>query len=328
MNIQEIASIFDVQEDYSFSSIYSSPEISSDVKQVRHRYASWKKHLVSSGICTTEYLLPTIRIPAPLSLPKIMQSGDTAFNKYQGNLREIVSSLSPWGYYIYLGKGISTILDETSEELARLRMLYRSHIITDTCMKLIEKTVGCNNATVLDIACNHGIFSLDLAFRGCKSTYGIDLRAKNVKKANFLKNYFQVSNAEFKQADVYTLSKNEQQYNVVLNLGLLYHVVNPFDLMKITYDLCTDFAVVDTVVHHEPFSGYIQTIGRSSSGHADSAISCEFHPTYRGLIDLMYGVGFKNLVEVIGVLNSEDENSLLIGDIYHRRDRRCLIGFK
>ena len=35
------------------------------------------------------------------------------------------------------------------------------------------------------------------------------------------------------------------QFDVVLNLGLLYHVVNPLQVIRRTYELCREFAIID-----------------------------------------------------------------------------------
>ena len=44
--------------------------------------------------------------------------------------------------------------------------------------------------SVLDIGCNSGWFSFDLAERGARSVDGVDLRAHNIEQARFLRDYF------------------------------------------------------------------------------------------------------------------------------------------
>ncbi len=68
---------------------------------------------------------------------------------------------------------------------------------------------------------------------------------------------------------------------MVYNLGLFYHVTDPFKLMELTYALCNKFAVIDSIVHKEPVSAFIQFIDKQNHDHAEGKYVMELHPTYR-----------------------------------------------
>jgi len=83
------------------------------------------------------------------------------------------------------------------------------------------------------------------------SSRRVDLRAHNIAQAEFVADRYGIDNARFQVRDADEIV-NDETWDVVFNLGLLYHVLNPFHLIKQTYELCRSFAVIDTVCHTEP----------------------------------------------------------------------------
>ena len=65
---------------------------------------------------------------------------------------------------------------------------------------------------VLDIGCNSGWFSFDLAERGARSVDGVDLRAQNMEQAKFLRDYFGLENTHFDVADALSFD-NERRWD-------------------------------------------------------------------------------------------------------------------
>ena len=108
---------------------------------------------------------------------------------------------------------------------------------------------------------------------------------------------------------------------MVLNLGVLYHVMNPFELMRQTYELCRKFAIIDTVVHLEPVSGYF-LFGDKDVGHpTEGRETCELHPTYRGAIETIKYAGFTDVVEIVG-------KGKHAHPLYAAGGRRCFLAIK
>ena len=236
----------------------------------------------------------------------------------QQTVKKHIQDLSPWGYGIQLREGVTT-----APPLALERMTYRSHLISGTVRRLLGKELV--NSTFIDFACNHGYFSLEMAYFGARQVTGLDLRSKNIAKANFLKDYFGIKNTIFRQQDIYDLDST-RQFDVVFNLGILYHITDPYKLMQLTYNLCKRFAVVDSIMHKEPVSAFIQRVSKDTSKHAEGKFDVELHPTYRAVIDLMHAVGFKQVIELVRKPLGQGRDCP--HDLYDRMDRRCLIGFK
>ena len=295
-----------------------------DRAQHGNRYAEWTAALRKADLLPLERLLPAVEIPDCGALPPAMQRAQSR-PLDPALLAQIRAH--QWGYWFDLGHGQST-LGETAAETgvqrtARQRMLYRMNAIDGAIAALYGGAL--HGARVLDLACNHGAFSLDLLARGAAEARGVDLRPENIEKAQLLQRHLGIDNAGFVQGDIYAEAGG--RYDIVLCLGLMYHVTRPWELVELCYRLCTGMAVIDTITHREPFSGFLLGFGQLIPlEHAAGAINTELHPTYRGLIDLMRGVGFRDVIEVEGV--PDPAWTGWDKDVYAVKLRRCLIGLK
>jgi tRNA (mo5U34)-methyltransferase len=98
------------------------------------------------------------------------------------------------------------------------------------------------NAIALDLACNEGWFSHRLLDWGARRVVGLDISAHNVRRAKLLRDHFEISPERFElrhvnvfEVDPATLGK----FDVVLVLGLIYHVENPMGVLRLARE-CTD----------------------------------------------------------------------------------------
>ena len=80
---------------------------------------------------------------------------------------------------------------------------------------------------VADLGCLEGGFSLEMAQRGMLVT-GIEAREKNLIKCRLIEEHFALPNLKFVRDDVKNFSvENYGTFDVVLALGILYHLDNP-----------------------------------------------------------------------------------------------------
>lgn len=292
----------------------------------RH-YAEWARNANKMGLLSPEFLVPRIVVPYENQVSRAMAMADDARARDEEAFRQLLHH--HWGYYFYLGGGSSTVGDERLilraplKQKAKYRSLHRLRLIA----RGLESILGSfEDARILDMACNWGGFSLEFAARKALFVNGVDLRLENIAKAEALRQYLGIQNVAFDRTDVYDLPA-EATYDVVLNLGLLYHVTKQYELVSKTYELCKRIGVIETVTHLEPFSGFIFGSGRKiPTVYAAGEKPVEFHPTYRGLIDMMLAVGFRKIVE----LEAEPDPAWtdFNKDIFGRKLRRCLVGFK
>lgn len=266
----------------------------------------------------TEFLLPQIEKHISLrEFPFIEKNLENpAFSEEK--LRQLIQELGWWEYYFPFSHGLTTRLYSTFNDDTVNFHRFRSQLISETVAELLGEEAA--SARVLDMACHCGVFSLDLAARGVGHVHGIEYREKNLAQARFLKEYYRIANADFAQGDVYQLSA-DAQYDVILCLGLLYHVVQPVNVIEYCYHHARQFAVIETVCHKRPISAYMVIGDKDVNVAIEGTRPIELQPTYRGLIDTMRQVGFKEIVEVVGHC---DERIDLFSDF----TRRCFIGFK
>src|SRR5205814_1665359 len=80
--------------------------------------------------------------------------------------------------------------------------------------------------SVLDIGCNAGFYSLEMKRRGARRVLGIDSDPEYLAQARFAA---EVNGAdiEFRQLDVYNVANLRERFDLVLFMGVLYHLRHP-----------------------------------------------------------------------------------------------------
>ncbi|MCA0964722.1 class I SAM-dependent methyltransferase [Salipiger bermudensis] len=289
------------------------------------RYGGWVQTLKGVATLPTEFILPRIEVPYRAELPASMQAAEARHATDPAAADAIAAE--QWGYYFYLGGGKST-LDRfpKAREINRASSSLRMQMINE----VIEDVVGAEKSdmSVLDFACNWGGMAIDMAHRGFRSVTAFDFKEDNIRRAGML-NAYMGTDVQLDVANAYDLPAHYQEgFDVVLNLGLLYHVTDPVRLVQLTHALTRKVAVFDTLCHKEPFSGFITAylnedqIKRSGMGEQQ----IELHPTYRGLVDLIHFAGFRNLVEVAPIIGPKYPDREK--EHYYVGHRRTIIAFK
>lgn len=106
-------------------------------------------------------------------------------------------------------------------------------------------------ATALDLGCCEGWFCHLLLEWGASRVVGIDLREVNVRRARLIAQEFGIpaDRLSFHQANVLDLRPATLgTFDVVLNLGLIYHLENPVAAMRIARSLTRSLCVIDTLL--------------------------------------------------------------------------------
>jgi SAM-dependent methyltransferase len=283
----------------------------------QQRYHRWRVTLEESSRNALEYLVPRIEIDVTRGWPESM-TPRRGIDHSTADLGARVAELGPWDVPFPLGDGMTTMSDRTRAAVAEKRFLYRLALINGAVATLLGDALP--TTTILDIGCNCGLFSLDLAGRGASRVDGVDLRPKNIAQARFLAEHYGIENATFEVRDADDIP-TDARWDVVLNLGVLYHVLNPFELIRRTFELCRSFAVVDTVCHTEPVSGYFVMGDKDVTAAAEGRESYELHPTYRAVIDTIRHAGFSEIFEIVGRADVPH-------DLYATGSRRCFLAIR
>jgi SAM-dependent methyltransferase len=102
---------------------------------------------------------------------------------------------------------------------------------------------------VLDIACNSGFWSIQCALLGAQ-VIGFDARAELIEEADLLKSIVGTNNLQFTVLDFWDMNPKELgQFDIVLNLGFLYHVPTPLEALELTKKMARHHILLDTAVY-------------------------------------------------------------------------------
>lgn len=104
--------------------------------------------------------------------------------------------------------------------------------------------------SVLDIGCNAGFYSLEMKRRGARRVLGIDSDPAYLAQARFAAEV-EGEDVEFRQLDVYDVGSLRERFDLVLFLGVLYHLRHPL----LALDLLREHVVGDLMVFQSLMRG-------------------------------------------------------------------------
>jgi tRNA (mo5U34)-methyltransferase len=128
-----------------------------------------------------------------------------------------IERLGPWFHNLHLPGGIQTAPDHPLGDFPR----YKWEVLAP---HLPDRLDGWS---VLDVGCNAGFYALQLAARGAEVT-GIDVDPHYLQQARWAAQEFGLeSRIELRRMQVYELARSDQRFDLVLFLGVFYHLRYP-----------------------------------------------------------------------------------------------------
>jgi tRNA (mo5U34)-methyltransferase len=97
--------------------------------------------------------------------------------------------------------------------------------------------------TVLDIGCNGGFYSLEMKRRGADRVLGVDFDEAYLAQARFVAEV-EGADIEFRQLSVYDVGKLGEKFDIVIFMGVLYHLRHPL----LALDLIREHVADDMLV--------------------------------------------------------------------------------
>jgi len=89
--------------------------------------------------------------------------------------------------------------------------------------------------TVLDIGCNAGFYSIEMKRRGAERVLGVDSDERYLAQARFAAEVSGVD-IDFRQLSVYELPALGERFDLVLFMGVLYHLRHPLLALDLLHD--------------------------------------------------------------------------------------------
>ena len=159
-------------------------------------------------------------------------------------LEDRIAAFPSWRYRFEFAGGVSTPVHDRS---VINRDEQRRRYFFDPLLSLAGGSL--RGRRVLDLGCNAGYWSLLAAEAGADFVLGVDARASYLEQAELV---FEAKGIEreryrFAQQNVFELAP-EEQFDVVLCLGLLDHVHRPFELFELMARSGAELLVIDTEV--------------------------------------------------------------------------------
>jgi len=162
----------------------------------------------------------------------------------QDQIRQRVAELGQWFHNLDLG-GVKTAPDHFLGDYPEVKwQRFASAVPEDLSGK-----------SVLDVGCNAGFYSIQMKRRGADRVVGIDTDEQYLDQARFAA---KVSGAEieFRKLSVYRVGELHERFDLVLFMGVLYHLRHPL----LALDLLHEYAVGDLLVAQSMLRGSSESI--------------------------------------------------------------------
>jgi tRNA (mo5U34)-methyltransferase len=128
-----------------------------------------------------------------------------------------IASLAPWFHNLHLPDGAQTAPGHPLGDFPAVKWRQIAPFIAP----------DLKGWRVLDVGCNAGFYSFELARRGASVT-AIDIDPHYLAQARWAAREFGLQDSiEFKQSSVYALAGARERFDLVWFLGVLYHLRHP-----------------------------------------------------------------------------------------------------
>lgn len=150
----------------------------------------------------------------------------------QDEIRRRVEALGPWFHNIVLD-GVPTAPTHFLGDYPRLKWRRFAHSIP----------LDLSRRSVLDIGCNAGFYAIEMKRRGARRVVAIDSDEDYLAQARFAAEVARAE-IEFRQMSVYDVAELGEKFDIILFLGVLYHLRHPL----LALDLIHEHVARDTLV--------------------------------------------------------------------------------
>lgn len=160
-------------------------------------------------------------------------------------IRAKIDSYPRWHYEFELRGEKTPVHPPTRANAHRQRMRYFLDPLMEVCGGSLK------GKRVLDLGCNAGFWALEALERGADFVLGIDGRDMHVDQAEFVFEVKEIDSSKYKfeEANIFDFDYSSwDKFDIVLCLGLMYHINRPVELMETIARVNDDICLIDTLV--------------------------------------------------------------------------------
>lgn len=204
-------------------------------------------------------------------------------------IRRRIASFPTWHYQFDLQGERTPIFKPDWANRHEQRKKYFFEPLLDLCGgSLVGKRV-------LDLGCNAGFWSLMAVQSGCDYVLGIDGRQMHIDQADFVfeANGVEEKRFEFVRGNIFDFDFAPYgSFDIVLCLGLLYHINKQVALLELIDGLNDDILVMDTDLSVLPGSYLRVKFEDVENPRHASENELVMVPTRRAVLDMVAGFGY------------------------------------
>jgi tRNA (mo5U34)-methyltransferase len=148
-----------------------------------------------------------------------------------------LAELGPWFHNLHLPDGRQTAPDHPLGDFPAFKW------------RELEPALpgDLSGARALDIGCNAGFYAIELARRGA-DVLAIDHDPRYLRQAAWARDRFELAGRiELRRLDVYDLARVEETFDLVLFMGVLYHLRYPLLALDLVAGRTRDLLVLQTL---------------------------------------------------------------------------------
>ena len=148
-----------------------------------------------------------------------------------------IAQLGPWFHNLHLPGGLQTAPDHPLGDFPAYKWReLGSHVPADL-----------TGWTALDIGCNAGFYSFELARRGAE-VVAIDVDEHYLRQARWAAERLELEDrVELRRMQVYDLARTDERYDLVLFMGVLYHLRHPLLALDLVARCARRLVVLQTL---------------------------------------------------------------------------------
>lgn len=140
-------------------------------------------------------------------------------------IRSEIEALGPWFHNLHLPGGVQTAPGHQYGDFPRFKWEQLAHAIPK----------DLSGWSVLDIGCNAGFYSMEMKRRGAERVVAIDSDEHYLRQARFAANVAGLD-IEFRRMSVYDIGKLGEKFDLVIFMGVLYHLRHPLLALDMIYE--------------------------------------------------------------------------------------------